>query len=402
MTGHAGEADVTLLQSPEPQGIAGAGGEAGPSASARASDAAGGRTSEPGAGPAGTSEDSRGTDEPGAGGEVIPVFFNTDDRYAIPTYIALYSLLKNHRSPEKIHAYILVPSAFGKEYEGLLTSLPERFPNAEVEVIHMAEHYESVRINIGYISTASLYRLMIPRIVKDLPGGAIGRCIYLDSDLVVEGDISELFRIDMDGQLLCGIRDRFLSGPDRSDTDIVRDVQASLGIPTMSGYINSGVLLMDIDGLDRSGMSARLLEEGYNQTYRYNDQDVFNKVLYGRIKHLPIRYNTFAPFIYLREKAFTEIYGAEHIRAARRDPFIVHFVAERKPWASRWIYLASHWRKYVREQDPKVRKDLIDPFTKALCVPFGVRLRDMVKTAAIHLHLYNLTRDVYHLLKGKR
>ena len=49
-------------------------------------------------------------------------------------------------------------------------------------------------------------------------------------------------------------------------------------------------------------------------------EDVFNKVLYGRIKHLPIRYNTFAPFIYLREKAFTEIYGADHIRAARRAP----------------------------------------------------------------------------------
>ena len=33
-------------------------------------------------------------------------------------------------------------------------------------------------------------------------------CIYLDSDLVVEGDLSELFQIDIDGYFIGGVIDK--------------------------------------------------------------------------------------------------------------------------------------------------------------------------------------------------
>ena len=35
--------------------------------------------------------------------KVIPVFMNADDQYTVPTYIAIYSMLYNHKSSEILH-----------------------------------------------------------------------------------------------------------------------------------------------------------------------------------------------------------------------------------------------------------------------------------------------------------
>ena len=336
------------------------------------------------------------------GKKTIPVFFNTDDNYAVPTYITLYSLLENHHGPRRIDAYILVPKGFSDDHSRLLLSLESKFSTVRVTIVNMEDHYDSVRINIEYISPASLYRLMIPRIVRELPDTKIGRCIYLDSDLVVEGDIEELYDIDMEGFPVCGIRDRYLSSPDLAETEINSEVRRSLGVPDLSDYINSGVLLLDLDALDRIGKSTELEEEGYVHTYRYNDQDVINKVLYGKIKTLPLRFNVFTSFIYLSDKDMIDIYGKEEIRKARKEPLITHYVADKKPWSHPTIYMASKWWKYVRKQEREVKRAHFEPYAKERRAPLRVRIRDFGKTLAIHLHIYNLTRDTYHLIKRKR
>ena len=335
------------------------------------------------------------------GKKTIPVFFNTDNNYALPTYITLYSLLENHHSDSLIDAYILTNGDFAESYKSLFDSLRSRFASLRLTVIDMEHHYESVKINISYISSASLYRLMIPDIVRTLPDTHIGKCIYLDSDLVVEGDIEELYDIDMEGFPVCGIRDRYLSSPDLAETEINSEVRRSLGVPDLSDYINSGVMLLDLNRLDESGKTRELIEEGYNQTYRYNDQDVINKVLYGKIKALPLKFNVFTSFIYLSDKDMIDIYGKEEIRKARKEPLITHYVADKKPWSHPTIYMASKWWKYVRKQEREVKRAHFEPYAKERRAPLRMRIRDFGKTLAIHLHVYNLTRDTYHLIKRK-
>ena len=335
------------------------------------------------------------------GQKTIPVFFNTDNRYALPTYITLYSLLANHHGSSRIDAYILTTGDFAERYTQLFDSLCTRYQNLRITIIDMEHHYESVKINISYISPASLYRLMIPDIVRSLPDTRIDKCIYLDSDLVIEGDIEELYDVDMEGFPVCGIRDRYLSSPDLADTEINTHVRKSLAVPSLSDYINSGVMLLSLRALDESGKSAELIAEGYNQAYRYNDQDVINKILYGKIKILPLRFNVFTAFIYLSDKDMPVIYGKEEIREARKDPLITHYVADKKPWSHRTMYMASKWWKYVKMQEREVIRAHFEPYAKEHRAPARVLVKDFIKTAAIHLHLYNLTRDTYHLIKRK-
>lgn len=76
-----------------------------------------------------------------------------------------------------------------------------------VDVIRMSDAYNSVAINNSHISTATLYRLMIPSIAKHYLGNAIDSCIYLDSDAIVEGDITELFNVNVEGFCIARVWD---------------------------------------------------------------------------------------------------------------------------------------------------------------------------------------------------
>ena len=254
----------------------------------------------------------------------IHVVISTDDGYAVPTYIALYSLLHNHRGGSQVKAYVLVSVDLMGRNAALLESLSTAFPKVTVRVVEMGDSYASVRINNGRITTPSLYKLMIPRLLGRMEPG-VERCVYLDSDLVVERDIDELYGADMNGCLVAGVRDRLVL------RDVSDGFRRSMGVPTLDTYVNTGVLLMDVRGLIESGTATRLEAAGYRSDLRYNDQDVVNSVCYGAIKLLPCKFNASGSYIYNRGARVRETYGLSNVREVRMYPVVVHYYADIKP-----------------------------------------------------------------------
>ena len=199
----------------------------------------------------------------------IPIFFNTDNNYAVPTYIALFSLLYNYHGSLEINAYILAPDNFSDNNSILLISLSDIFKCVRIRIIRIKDGFDSVLIKQEHISQASMYRLLIPRIVDSIPDTEMNVCIYLDSDLVVEGDISELFNNDINGYYIGGVTDLAQSA----------DRTKSLSLPSMDRYINSGVLLINLIEINnKEGLKEQLEEAGYRDDFYYKDQDAINSV----------------------------------------------------------------------------------------------------------------------------
>ena len=95
-------------------------------------------------------------------------------------------------------------------------------------------------IEIGFndfehINYVAMYRLSIPKILQD-----IDKCIYLDSDIVVEGDIAELDGISVEGVCIAGVED---GAPFGEYAERLREI---LDGPDLDQYINSGVLIMNL------------------------------------------------------------------------------------------------------------------------------------------------------------
>lgn len=324
---------------------------------------------------------------------VIPVFFSTDNSFAVPTYIAIYSLLANHHGDKRINVYILTSADFTETNNRLLKSLAPKFCFAEISIINMRDSYSSVTIHSQNISTATMYRLMIPKIVNQvndqMSAGEqkIDKCIYLDSDLVVEQDISEFYNIDIDGYFVAGVRDKILSD------NKLDSLKMELGISSLDKYINAGVLLLNIKEINKQGI-AKKLEMAGNNAYRHNDQDVINSVLYDGIKVLPLKYNVFSTCIHYNDQDSYEQYGFFNIVEAREKPFIIHYILRTKPWLYKHSPLSGYWWKYVKIQDKDLWREIIQQFLKAHKVPLHARIRENIIAACIYLGVYNVLKRV--------
>ena len=173
----------------------------------------------------------------------------------------------------------------------------------------------------GHINYAAYYNLKIADILpKD-----VHRVIYMDGDMIVDGDIRPLWEMDLKGNA-CGM----VLAPDWKEPYIFE----RLGYDPKYGYYNNGTMLYDLDYLREIYYSEKALE--YINTARHNlgmmDQDVANALLHTKILRLPLQYNFQSKFLWKSYWAdYTEDFKKEILEAAQH-PVIVHYSDKRKPW----------------------------------------------------------------------
>ena len=137
---------------------------------------------------------------------VIPVVLAADSGFVVPTYISLYSMLKNASADREIDIYLLSPGDYSSDIAGWFKGLERIFANAKVNIIDMGDKYKDIAIKLHHVRYPTFYRLSIPELLPQYD-----KCIYLDSDIVVEGDIAEYYDIDMEGYCIAGVKDIGLS-----------------------------------------------------------------------------------------------------------------------------------------------------------------------------------------------
>lgn len=328
--------------------------------------------------------------------EVINIVFATDSGYIIPTYIAIFSLLINHKDNRSLRIYILISNSFTEENIQLYKGLQTKY-NCEFFFIEVGNEYEFVRINNHHIKTPTMYRLLIPKFLHN-----VDKCVYLDSDLVVEGDIAELFDIDIEGFSVAGVK-AFI------DINSISDEWLEiLNIPT-DQYINAGVLLLNLQEIRKQNLVEELAQAGNNSKYYYNDQDVINVVFYNSIKLLPLKYNARWRWIYPKDRDLYRFYGKKNITEAKKQLVIYHYVGRNKPWNCRYTHCKSRWWKYVKMQEPQfINKHLISFVLNNSCHNNPINLIEIIRfcievfevSLGIPHSIIRITKKLYLLSKS--
>lgn len=98
------------------------------------------------------------------------------------------------------------------------------------------------------------------------------RILWLDCDTIVLRNISELFSMDMDGHTYAG----------------VVEPKKSCGI---FSYINTGVLLCNLDYIRELGIEEHMIQELNRKKHAFPDQDVINLFNQPYILKIPSSYN---------------------------------------------------------------------------------------------------------------
>jgi len=127
-------------------------------------------------------------------------------------------------------------------------------------------------------------RILLPQLLN------FPRLIYLDCDVLVFRDLSELFDLELSpSKVIAAVRDsETLTLGDDSYT-----LAGAMNLPADGRYFNSGVMLMNLKELRKENFTEKSLEffKNCRGAYRFWDQSAFNFLLHGQIQELPDCWN---------------------------------------------------------------------------------------------------------------
>lgn len=133
----------------------------------------------------------------------------------------------------------------------------------------------------------TLYRLLMPALLPD-----VSRVLYLDCDVVVAGDITPLFDMDMQGKAI-GVVTESYSKDWNYGYDLSKESHRHImKIREQRVYFCSGVVLLDLDKC-RNIMTKAACADLLAENFTYPDQDVMNVLFQGQTFILDRTWHTF-------------------------------------------------------------------------------------------------------------
>ena len=257
----------------------------------------------------------------------IPIFYAIDDGYAKFVAVSIKSLIMNANNNYNYDINVIYEN-LSEENAKKLKSLET--DNVKIILTEMNQNISMITDKLGnrlreYTFTLTIFfRLFIPVMFPKYD-----KCIYIDADTVIPGDISSLYNEDLGNNYLGCIVDK-----STIDNEILANYfEKVVGIPR-DRYINSGVLLMNSKKLRELKIDEKFLDLyiKYGFDVIAPDQDYINSMCYGHIKYL------------------SDIYDAmpNPNNKEVEKPVIIHYNLFLKPWQYENVQYYDYFWKYAK------------------------------------------------------
>ena len=238
----------------------------------------------------------------------IPIFYACDERFLKFTIVSMHSLIKNASKDCDYTIYIL-HADISEEAQKQAFALKQ--DNVKIVFTDVTERLKEIQTNLplrDYYSKTTYFRLFIADMFPECD-----KAIYIDSDTIVQGDISELYATDPGDNWLCACHEQAMVQIDHYGTYVEKVVGVS-----RHNYFNAGMLLINCKKFRESQVLKKFLDklEEYNFVVT-QDEDYLNLICKDHICWLDQRWNTevYCAFPYPIEEAK-----------------ILHYIMVSKPW----------------------------------------------------------------------
>jgi lipopolysaccharide biosynthesis glycosyltransferase len=244
----------------------------------------------------------------------INICLSFDEKYAQHAAVTMVSLMKN--CSRNIHFYII-------------DSEPSGITESRSKIVKLVEMY-GAKISFRTIDLSVFKGFPVWKPMQDSPNKyvpyyrlcladllpEIERIIYLDTDIVVQGDIAKLYDLEF-------AKDQFIAGVNDMDSEELKEKIST------SAYINSGVILFDLATIRRIKLnvveeSIKILQNFRERISLNIDQDLINIIFNDHIRLLDISWNAQSVGT---PRGFKLGYDDKSI-----EKNIIHFIASHKPW----------------------------------------------------------------------
>lgn len=260
--------------------------------------------------------------------EIIPIFFAVDNGYIPFLAVTLQSLIDN--SSDKYHYSIKVLHV-NVTSENKNAILKYQRKNVDIEFVDLTYYLEKVKDKLytrDYFTATTYFRLFISDLYPHY-----NKAIYLDCDIVVLGDIAELYNTDLGNNLVAAAPDDII----QCNEEFQEYVEKVVGVSDYRRYFNAGVLVMNLDQLRKFKFQEKFLY--LLSTVKFaaiQDQDYLNRLCKGRVKLVSVGWNRMP---------------MSTIRINPDDIKLIHYNYVYKPWHYDNIIYQDYFWKYAEKTE---------------------------------------------------
>ena len=260
--------------------------------------------------------------------EVIPIFFAVDNGYIPFLAVALQSLIENS-SKNYYYSIKILYTNIKEENKKKISKYKKE--NVNIEFVDLNYYIEKVKDKLytrDYYTKTTYFRLFIPNLYPQY-----NKAIYLDSDIVVLGDIAELYNVEMEDNLVAAAPDDVIQ-----TTKVFQEyAEKVVGVADYRNYFNAGILLMNLDEFRKFNFQEKFLY--LLETIKFTvaqDQDYLNRLCKGKVKII--------------DKAWDRMPIATD-NMKEQDIKLIHYNLAYKPWHFENVLYKEYFWKYAQKTE---------------------------------------------------
>ncbi len=255
---------------------------------------------------------------------IIPIFFAADDKYLPYLTVAITSLKLHADRKNKDYRLYVLHAGMDEVGKNKLEAFNEE--DFSVEFVDVSEDLKKLAENLhmrDYYTAATYYRIFIAGLFPQYD-----KALYLDSDIVLTADVSELFATELGDNLVAAVPDWIVI----RNEHLRRYSEFSMGVHP-DKYFNAGVLVMNLKQFRAFNFYEKFAKLLTQYAFRVaQDQDYLNVMCRDKVVYLPTTWD-----------------AMPHGNHTTPDmPKLIHYNLTAKPWHYEDILYAEMFWKYAK------------------------------------------------------
>lgn len=285
--------------------------------------------------------------------QTINIFLSSDDIYAKYIPVLLESICSK---ASKNYNYIvtIADANIAENTKSSMANSIKLYSNFKIKYVdinNLIRKYKDLFVTFAHFTVSTYIRFFIPDILRD-----VNKAIYLDIDLLINSDISELYEINIDDFIVAAAVDacyaRELYYNKNNEISYSENV---LGLPKGVPEFNAGVLLINLKKWREENITQKCIDKlSEIGTPRVLDQCILNSVIkQGHIYKLPVEWN-YVWHAQLEDlKPITESSAFNGVIKEYNEKIhqikIIHYTSSVKPWNIYGTHKDIHVLSYLAE-----------------------------------------------------
>ena len=258
--------------------------------------------------------------------KIVPVFFALDERFLKYGIVSLYSMRENAKRDDVLYKIHFLHSDVLPESQAKVKTL-ER-DGFEISFEDVSDYLKSIEHKFplrDYYSKTTYYRLFIADMHPEFD-----KAIYIDSDTIIQGDVADLFDIDIADYILGACHEQAMVQVDEYGTY----VEKCLGLDR-NLYFNAGLLLINCVAFRERNVLDRFINilQVYDCVVT-QDEDYLNLLCKDHTLFIDQRWNT-------------EVFGT--LSYPIEEAKVIHYIMFNKPWHYESCPFADIFYSYAKK-----------------------------------------------------